>query len=246
MKLSIIIPVYNEEKTIREILRRVLAVKLPSGVKKEIILVDDGSTDKTFLVLSKCQMSSLDLARDKNVKCQILRHKKNRGKGAAIKTGLEVATGDYVIIQDADLEYDPSYYMLFLRPIMQNKASVVYGTRLSNYPLRLWGKNKTVLPIHLIANKFLTLLTNVLYRSKLTDMETGYKLFKRDVLKKIIINSNKFDFEAEVTAKLLKKKVLITEVPISVKPRTYKEGKKISWIDGIIAIWVLIKYRFVD
>lgn len=237
IKLSIIIPVFNEEKTIREILRRVLAVKLPSGVKKEIILVDDGSSDSSILRLRSGREF-------KGIK--LIAHPRNLGKGAAIRTGIAHSTGNLVIIQDADLEYDPSYYMLLLRPIMQNKASVVYGTRLLTYPLKLWGKNKTVLPIHLIANKFLTLLTNILYRSKLTDMETGYKLFKRDVLKKIIINSNKFDFEAEVTAKILKLNIPIIEVPIAAKPRTYKEGKKISWIDGIIAIWTLIKYKFVD
>ncbi len=235
MKLSIIIPVYNEERTIGKILNKVNEAKLPKNITKEIIVVDDGSTDRTVEVLGS-----------KNLKFKILRHNQNIGKGAAVRTGIENSTGDLIIIQDADLEYNPSYYMLLLRPITQNKASVVYGTRLITYPLKLWGKNKTVLPIHLIANKFLTLLTNILYRSKLTDMETGYKLFKRGVFKKIIINSNKFDFEAELTAKILKLNIPIIEVPITAKPRTYKEGKKISWIDGIIAIWTLIKYKFVD
>ncbi|MDD5147099.1 MAG: glycosyltransferase family 2 protein [Candidatus Daviesbacteria bacterium] len=234
MKLSIIVPIYNEEKTIQEVLQRIANIDL-AAIKKEIIIVDDGSTDS-----SKFKVQSSKLFK----KIKFIAHQKNLGKGAAIRTGIAHSTGDLVIIQDADLEYDPSYYMPLLRPIMQNKASVVYGTRLLTYPLRLWGKNKTVLPVHLIANKFLTLLTNILYRSRLTDMETGYKVFKSEVLKSINIDSNRFDFEAEITVKLLKKKVPITEVPISVKPRTYKEGKKIGLIDGFIAIWTLIKYRF--
>lgn len=244
MKLSIIIPVFNEEKTVEEILRKVIEVRLP--LKKEIIVVDDGSTDKTSKVLSKFKNKSLDFARDKNLKFKILKYNKNKGKGAAVKTGIRHATGDLVIIQDADLEYSPQYFEKLLKPIFEKDAEVVYGSRLISYPLRLWGKNKTILPIHLIANKFLTLLTNILYSSNLTDMETGYKLFKREVLNGISINSNKFDFEAEVTAKILKRKIPILEVPISVKPRTYKEGKKIGWRDGISAIWTLLRYRVTD
>lgn len=234
MKLSIIIPVYNEEKTIDKLLNKVIEVKLPKNIDKEIIVVDDGSTDesKNFL---------------KNIKIKGVKkifHEKNLGKGAAVKTGIKNSTGDLIIIQDADLEYDPSFYKLLIKPILKKEAQVVYGSRLIDYPLKFWGKDKTVLPLHLIANRFLTLLTNLIYEGKLTDMETGYKLFTREVIKNISINSNKFDFEAEVTVKLLKKKVPIIEVPISIKPRTYKEGKKIGWFDGIMAIWTLIKYRF--
>lgn len=233
MTLSIIIPVFNEEKTIKQLLAKVDGVNL-SGIKKEIIVIDDCSTDETGKILSNLN----------KIKFKYLKHKKNLGKGAAIKTGIECATGDFIIIQDADLEYDPVHYKELLEPFSKNSVEVVYGSRLINYPLKLWGRNKTVLPTHLIANKFLTFLTNLLYGSNLTDMETGYKLFKKEILKGIKLNSNKFDFEAEVTAKILRRRIPIIEVPISTKPRTYKEGKKISWKDGITAIWTLIKYRF--
>ena len=248
MKLSIIIPVYNEEGTIEELLRRVNSVKLPPGFQKEIIVVDDGSTDKTTEVLSEFKMKNLVFHKKirGSEQFKILRHSKNKGKGAAIRTGIENSTGDLIIIQDADLEYDPKFYAILLEPIFQNNAQVVYGSRLINYPLKFWGKDKTVLPLHLIANRFLTFLTNSIYGGKLTDMETGYKLFKKAVLKNISINSNKFDFEAEITARILKKKIPIIEVPIIVKPRTYKEGKKIGWMDGITAIFTLIKYKLVD
>lgn len=232
MKLSIIIPVYNEERTIRQILNKVAQVRLPNSINKEIIVVSDGSTDNTDRILSAI----------KNIR--FLRHEKNIGKGAAIRTGLKNATGDLIIIQDADFEYDPSYYRLLLEPILKENAQVVYGSRLTNYPFNLWGKNKTVLPTHLIANKFLTLLTNLLYGSKLTDMETGYKLIKREVLLKIPLVSNGFEIEPEITAKILKLKIPIVEVPIKVIPRTYQEGKKIGFSDGFLAIWTLIKYRF--
>lgn len=236
MILSVIIPVFNEERTIKEILERILSVKLPLIVKKEIIVVDDGSTDNTRKILSKLQII--------NNKFQILRHNKNQGKGATIRTGLKNAKGEIVIIQDADLEYDPNYFPTLLKPILDKEAEVVYGTRLINYPLKLWGKNKTILPIHLIANNFLTCLTNFLYGSNLTDMETCYKLFKASSLKGINIKSNGFEFEPEITAKFLKNGFKITEIPIQVKPRTRKEGKKINWKDGFKAIFVLFKYRF--
>ncbi len=238
MKLSIIIPVYNEEKTINELLNKVYRIKLPTSLKKEIIVVDDGSTDNTKKVLSGFKI--------KNSKFKILRHEKNKGKGAAIRTGIEKATGDLIIIQDADLEYDPVDYLRLLKPILEDKVEVVYGTRLANYPLKFFGKEKTVLPSHLIANKFLTFLTNLLYGSKLTDMETGYKIFKSTVLRKISIKSNGFDIEPEITAKILKLNIPIIEVPIVTKPRTYQEGKKIGWTDGLVAILTLIKYKFED
>lgn len=237
MILSIIIPTLNEENTIEEILRRVISVKLSPEIKKEILVVDDGSTDNSKLKVQSSKFS-------KQIK--LISHKKNLGKGAAVKTGIQNSTGDLILIQDADLEYDPNHYKDLLEPFNKNGAEVVYGTRLINYSLKLWGKNKTVLPIHLVANKFLTFLTNVLYGSKLTDMETGYKLFKKEALKNITLNSNKFDFEAEITAKILKKKIPIIEIPISVNPRTYEEGKKIGWRDGVDAIWTLIKYKFTN
>ncbi len=236
MKLSIIIPLYNEEKTINKLLSKVVLAKVPKSIKKEIIVINDGSIDN-----SKLKIKSLKLRGAKKIY-----HENNLGKGAAIRSGLRIAKGDYVIIQDADLEYDPNDYSKLLWPIIHNKALVVYGTRLINYPLRFWGKDKTVLPSHLLANKFLTFLTNLLYGSELTDMETGYKLIDANILKKIKFKSNRFDFEPEITAKILKLKIPIVEVPIDVKPRTYKEGKKISWKDGLIAIWTLIKYRIVD
>ncbi|MBI2196512.1 glycosyltransferase family 2 protein [Candidatus Daviesbacteria bacterium] len=233
MKLSIIIPVYNEEKTVAEVLRRIGEVELQNSLQKEIIIVSDGSTDHTNKILS----------RYKGIK--FYKHSKNLGKGAALQTGFRNSTGDFLVIQDADLEYHPRDYARLLKPLIRNEADVVYGSRLMNYPLRLWGRRKTVLPLHLLANKFLTLFTNLFYHSNLTDMETGYKVFRKSVIDQLKIKSNKFDFEAEVTAKILKRKIPIVEVPIIVRPRTYKEGKKIGWKDGFSAIWTLIKYRFI-
>ena len=232
MILSIIIPVYNEEKTIGEILRRVQAVKLP--LDKEIIVVDDGSTDRSKSEIRKIK------------KIEFFSHDKNLGKGAAVQTGLNKATGDIIIMQDADLEYDPSYYPTLLKPILEKKAKIVYGTRLINYPLKLWGKNKTVLPTHLIANRFLSGLTNLLFNSNLTDMETCYKVFKSSCLSGINLKSKGFEFEPEITAKFLKKGFKIVEIPITVKLRTQREGKKINWKDGFWAIITLIKFRFYD
>lgn len=229
--LSIIIPVFNEEKTIKALLGRVMDAKLPSGIKKEIIIVDDGSTDNTKQVLS----------RFRNFK-----HNTNQGKGAAVRTGLKHAKGDYIIIQDADLEYDPVDYKRLLKPILEKRAEVVYGTRLKNYPLRLWGKDKTILPLHLIGNKFLTFITNIFFGSNLSDMETCYKLFTKNALLGLKLQSNRFEIEPEITAKILKKGFSIYEIPIKVSPRTHKEGKKISWKDGFRAVFSLVKYRFYE
>lgn len=235
-KLTIIIPTFNEEKTINEVVNKVYHLNPPKGFKKEIIVVDDGSSDETKKKISHWRKKGII----------ILKHPSNRGKGAAIRTGLKKAKGELVLIQDADLEYDPIYYLKLLEPFKNEGIMVVYGTRLMNYPLTLWGRRKTVLPTHLIANRFLTLLTNILYGSNLTDMETGFKIFKRKIFDNIKIKSDKFNFEPEVTAKVLKQGVKILEVPIKTTPRTYKEGKKIGWRDGVTAIWTLIKYRFVD
>lgn len=235
MILSVIIPVFNEEKTVEALLKKVSQVKL-GGIKKEIIVIDDFSSDKTPQILQ--QLKSIDFVS--------LQHKKNLGKGAAVRNGLKRSTGDFIIIQDADLEYDPQDYGKLLEPILQKKTKVVFGTRLAHYPLRLWGRRKTVLPSHLIANHFLTFLVNILYRAKLTDMETCYKLFSREVLSKVSLVSNRFEIEPEITIKAIKAGYEILEIPIRTKPRDYSEGKKIGFIDGIYAIWTIFWYRFVD
>ena len=227
MKLSIIIPAYNERSTIKEIIKKVKEVKLP--IEKEIIVVDDGSTDGTTEIIKEME-KEID---------KVVYHGKNRGKGAAIRSGIKVATGELILIQDADLEYDPEDYEKLLRPILKGKAQVVYGSRFT-------GERKNMFFTHWIGNRFLTLITNILYGTTLSDMETCYKLFKREVIKDIKIKSDRFNFEPEITAKILKKKIRIYEVPISYSGREYSEGKKISWKDGIIALWTLIKYRFVD
>ena len=236
MKLSVVIPAFNEDKTIDSIIDKVYSIKLPSKIKREIIVVDDASTDTTFKKINNWVKKGII----------VIRHEKNLGKGAAIRTGLSKSTGDLFLIQDADLEYDPIYYLKLLEPFTSFETKVVYGSRLINYPLNLWGTRKTVLPLHLIANKFLTTFTNILYGSNLTDIETGYKVFRKKVLDNIIFESNNFDFEAEITARVLKKGIKIIEIPIVTKPRNYKEGKKIGWKDGVSAIWTLIKYKFKD
>jgi glycosyltransferase involved in cell wall biosynthesis len=229
--LSILVPVYNEVRTIREIIRRVEAVDLGS-IRKEIILVDDGSSDGTRETLEELKKSTPH---------KIHFHQKNMGKGAALRTALTYATGDISIIQDADLEYDPTEYNELIKPILDERADVVYGSRLSG------GKVARAFNYwHYIGNKMLTFLTNVLYNSILSDMETCYKVFRADVIKNIEIKSNRFDFEAEITAKVLKRKYRLYEMPISYYGRDISEGKKITWRDGFTAIWALVKYRFID
>ena len=226
-------PVYNEAKTIREILEQVHRADA-IGLEKEIIVVDDGSTDGTREILKETEFLNQHPYR-------LLFHAKNMGKGAAVRTALTYATGDIIIIQDADLEYDPSEYRELLAPIMAGRADVVYGSRLKG------GKpTRAFLFWHYVGNKFLSLLTNILYNSIITDMETGYKLFRADVIKNIQIKSNRFDFEPEITAKVLKRGHHLYELPISYFGRDYSEGKKITWKDGLMAIWTLIKYRIVD
>jgi len=225
MKLSIIIPVYNEKNTILEVLNRV--EKVDAGMKKEIIIVDDYSTDGTREILKKL------------TKYKILYHDKNMGKGSAIRTGLRHSTGDILLIQDADLEYKPEEYPVLLKPILDGKAEVVYGSRfLQKHKPRYW--------LNYQGNKLISLITRALFFQKITDMETCYKVFKADVIKRIKLKAKRFDFEPEITAKIMKKGYKIYEVPISYKCRSYAEGKKITWKDGLAALWHIIKYRFVD
>lgn len=231
-KLSILIPVYNELKTVVPVLE--LVANAPaSGLEKELIVVDDGSTDGTRALLEELDASLYN--------ARIYFHEKNQGKGAALRTAQGHATGDIIIIQDADMEYSPEEYPELLKPILDGKADVVYGSRLSG------GKvSRAFYFTHLVGNKVLSLLTNILYNSTLTDMETCYKVFRAEIFKAVKINSNRFDFEPEITAKVLKQGVRFYELPISYYGRDYAEGKKITWKDGFQAIWALLKYRFVD
>ncbi len=227
MKLSIIIPVYNEAKTIQEIIRRVQA----TGLVDEILAVDDGSTDGSRELLEKLNLEGL---------VKVVYHDHNQGKGKAVRTGIENASGDIMLIQDADLEYDPREYPNLLRPIQEGIADVVYGSRF------LGAGRRPVLFWNMLANKILTLTTNILYNNILTDMETGYKLFRREVVQNMPLHAHGFEFEPEFTAKILKRKVRIYEIPITFNPRDYSEGKKIKIKDAFIAMWTLFKYRFVD
>jgi glycosyltransferase involved in cell wall biosynthesis len=235
-KLSIIIPVFNEEKTISEMLRRVIAVNI-LNIEKQIIVVNDGSRDGTEKVLS-------DL-KEKNI--TVINHSKNQGKGTAVRTGIKNATGDYIIIQDADLEYDPKDILKLVRPILEEKSQVVYGTRLKRLPSFSKEERTPQFLLHYIGNKFLSLLTSILYGQWLTDMETCYKLFPKKALDGVKLNSRGFEFEPEITAKILKNGYKILEVPITTIPRGYDQGKKLNTVrDGAIALWTLIKYRFTN
>src|SRR5215207_3662626 len=227
MNLSVVIPVYNEVDNIVEILKRVQALKLAN----EIIVVDDGSTDGTRDVLKKL---------DGKKKVRVILHECNQGKGGAVMTGLRAAQGDLLLIQDADLEYDPRDYPELLKPIKEGMADVVYGSRF------LGGPRRVAMFWHMIANKMLTAMTNILYDTILTDMETGYKVFRRGVIDGMTIHAKRFDFEPEFTAKVLKRHYRIFEVPITFNPRDYSQGKKIKLRDAFEAVWTLLKYRFVD
>lgn len=230
-KISILIPIYNEVKNLEAILEKVEGVDI-GAIEKEIIMVDDGSIDGTRDLLRKLEESN---------KYKISYHGQNMGKGAALRTGLYYATGDVILVQDADLEYDPAEYIELLNPIKNDEADVVYGSRLASKESK-----KNFLLLSFIANNILTMLTNVLFGSKITDMETCYKVFRTDVIKNISIKSNKFDFEPEISAKIMKRKHKIVEIPISYQGRDYDEGKKITWLDGLEAIWTLFRYRFTD
>lgn len=228
-KVSIIIPVFNEKDTLEKLLAKVEQADF-SGLEKEIIMVDDCSNDGTTEILKNL-----------SAKYKVLFHEKNQGKGAAIRTAVKEATGDFIVIQDADLEYLPDDYNNLLPLLINNEADVVYGSRFKNK-----DNSKNFIFKNRVANKFLTFLTNILYGSEITDMETCYKAFKREFLQGITIKSNRFDFEPEITAKVMKKKARLKEVPISYFGRGHDEGKKINWKDGIHAILTIIKFRFID
>jgi glycosyltransferase involved in cell wall biosynthesis len=227
MKLTVIIPVFNEIDNIQEILKRVKATRKAD----EIIVVDDGSQDGTRELLKEL---------DGQDKVRVILHEKNQGKGAAVRSGMDAAQGEIMLIQDADLEYDPRDYATLLQPLDEGIADVVYGSRF------LGGPRRVAMYWHMVANKMLTFMTNILYNTILSDMETGYKVFRRKVVEGMILRSKRFDFEPEFTAKVLKRNYRIYEVPISFNPRDYSQGKKIGLRDAFEAVWTLIKYRFVD
>lgn len=238
MKLSIIIPVFNEEKTILEVLQRVNSLKM-SSVKKEIIIVDDGSSDRTVANI-KYQILKI-----KNIK--LIKHFINQGKGRAVITGIKHATGDYILIQDADLEYNPKDIPRLIAPILKGDTKIVYGTRLRRMPSFSRDERTPRFFLHYLGNRLLSLITSVLYGQWITDMETCYKLFPRKAAEKINIVAKGFDFEPEITAKLLRKGYRILEIPIMTKPRGYDEGKKLNTFrDGIIALFTLLKWRFTN
>ena len=230
-KLSVVIPVYNEVETIEEVIRRVKEVEVP--LEKEIIVVDDGSTDGTREKLEEIRKADPDI--------KVIFHERNMGKGAALRTGFKHVTGDVVIVQDADLEYNPAEYPKLLKPILDGRADAVYGSRF------LGGTTRRVTSFwHYMANKFLTFLSNMLMNLNLTDMETCYKVMRADILRELRLRGNRFEIEPEITAKLAKKGCRIYEVPIEYSGRTHAEGKKIKWKDGLAAIYYIIKFRLMD
>jgi glycosyltransferase involved in cell wall biosynthesis len=233
VKLSVVVPVFNEVATIREVARRVLATD--TGLEKELILVDDGSSDGTRRLYDQIQAEHPAQA------IRIVLHEQNRGKGAALRTGFSHATGDIVLVQDADLEYDPRDYPKLLAPILEGKADVVYGSRF------VGGEAHRVLFYwHMVGNKALTMLSNAFTNLNLTDMETCYKVFRAEVLQKIRITSDRFEFEPEITAKIARVGCRVYEVGVSYSGRDYSEGKKITWVDGVKAIIAIMRFRFFE
>jgi glycosyltransferase involved in cell wall biosynthesis len=228
MKLSVVIPAYNEKSSLHKIISRVQEVQ--AGIEKEIIIVDDGSTDGTPDILNKIEETNIT----------VYTHPKNKGKGAALQTGFSKATGDFVIVQDADLEYNPEEYLQLLEPLLDGRADAVYGSRF------LGGPHRVLFFWHYVGNRFLTTFCNMLSNLNLTDMETCYKVFRREILDKIKLKSKRFGIEPEITLKLAKLKCRIYEVPISYSGRDYSEGKKIGWKDGIAAIFHIIRFKFFD
>lgn len=236
MNLSVIIPVYNEAATVAQLLGTVAAAPLPKEIERlEMIAIDDCSSDETLAVLEGWSPRDRDDGVESTFRIE--RHIQNRGKGAALRTGFATATGDLLLIQDADLEYDPTEYPKLLKPILEGKADVVYGSRF------LGGPHRVLFYWHFLGNRFLTLLSNLLTDINLTDMETCYKVFTSEVLSGISLESDRFGFEPEVTAKVARTRCRIYEVPISYHGRTYEEGKKIGWKDGVAAIWTILKYN---
>jgi glycosyltransferase involved in cell wall biosynthesis len=233
MKLSIVVPVYDEKSTLEEIIQRVVAVDV--GMEKEIIMVDDGSTDGTRDLYPNIQAAYPEGL------IRVVLHEKNQGKGAALRTGFQHVSGDIVLVQDADLEYDPNDYHRLLKPILDGRADVVYGSRFVGSE-----EHRVLFFWHMIGNRLLTLMSNMLTNLNLTDMETCYKVFRAEVLKKIQIKSNRFDFEPEITAKVAKAKCRIYEVGISYSGRDYDEGKKIGFKDAVQAVWTIFRYKFFD
>jgi glycosyltransferase involved in cell wall biosynthesis len=229
MKLTVVIPVYNEVSTIASLADTVDRVDV--GMEKELILVDDASADGTRAVLEKLQAA--------HPGWQVLFHERNRGKGAALRTGFQKATGDFVLVQDADLEYDPAEYPHLLKPLLDGHADVVFGSRFSG-----GGAHRVLFYWHYVGNKFLTMMSNMMTNLNLTDMETCYKVFKREVIQSIDLKEDRFGFEVEVTAKVARGRWRLYEVPISYYGRSYEEGKKITWRDGFRALWCILKYRF--
>ena len=236
MKLSILVPVYNEERTVEEVVRRVSAIPIP----KEIILVDDGSRDRSPEILKRLQKNN-DRGDDPVNKIRVFFQPRNQGKGAAIKTALGHVTGEVIIIQDADLEYDPKDYPTLLEPIVNGLADVVYGTRFYG-----GGAHRVLFFWHYVGNQLLTLVSNMITNLNLSDMEVGYKAFRTEVVRDIDLKSPRFGFEPEITVKLAKRRCRFYEVPISYHGRTYEEGKKITWKDGLSALYYLIRFRLAD